>query len=1190
MGICTRQSLRGCLYLCVLLLTFNYAGAQRRDGSIAVKEALAEVTKIYGTTFMYEGALVNGKTTTVDVKAQRSKPVEEVLKSILYPNNLLFLYVDKNHYTIVAKQSREGIAAQQAAAAQARQALQQLPANRVYGTVIDDSNNPIPGAIVMAAGSKFYTGTNGDGKFAFSLPDSIQSVTVTFPGMDKATVPVVVGQAMTIMLKTKVLNEVVVTGYQTISRERATGSFATVKAADLDKRRISSLNQVLEGNLPGVMVYKDKIQVRGQSTFETRGANPLYVIDGFPVENSYIDANGWVVDQTPNINPEDIESITVLKDAAAASIYGARAANGVIVITTKKAKKGKTNVNFSADYAVTPKWDLSYRKRASSAELVDLTTYYFDHNPLFVSNPIGTAATIREAAGYNNPAMELLLQVAEGKITRAEADARLEVLKGVNQYNQQILDKLVRPKQNQQFNISIGKASESNIFNLSATFRNDQAYNIKENNKYFGINMRNSTQISKWLTADVGMYLNFSDGVSPDNSTGFNSTASSWFDYLMPYESALDANGNLTVLRNKESKATQDIIKNNGLFDLSVNPADEVGYNLQKNKGVDLRTNIRLNAKITKWLNYDVMFQYERNSDKTEQFMDQNSRYMRGFLNSFSYKDAAGNLKFKVPAGNSLRSATGTTRAYTFRQQLNFNHTFHRKHELVGLLGSEVRESKINRDYFALFGYDWQTMSSMPVNVDDVKNGFIGLNGVRGQLSASDLGRVREVINRFVSLYGNAAYTYNEKYMISGSARMDLSNLFGTNPRYQYRPLWSAGAGWIMSREEFMSGLSWLDMLKLRASYGVNGNVSKEASPYMVANYSASNQTGNLTGSIGAPPNPNLRWEKTATTNVGFDFATLSNRLSGTMDFYIRNSTDLLAGVTLDPALGFSSSKVNNGGMRNSGVELSVRGNVLRRRGFSWDITVNSAYNKNKVTKVDYSPKLVSELIPNAANYYLQGDPFYSIYSYRYAGVNEKGNAMIYGLDGKPTDGLITDPRVLTYSGTYLPRYTGAIINNLSYKQFQFSFMLVYNAGHIMRFELPTMNGGYPSGVYMEGIMNAWKQPGDELVTDIPKLSFDYDKTVLSQSRSYYMYSEKSIANASFIKARNLSLSYNLPQDWLKRLKVANARVRFQADNLFYIGFNGQGIDPEAASISNGSISRGLPIMPTYNFGINLSI
>ncbi|MBV7532348.1 SusC/RagA family TonB-linked outer membrane protein [Chitinophaga sp. sic0106] len=1188
MGICSRQSLRGFLYLCVLLLTFNYAGAQSKAGKVSVKEALTQVTKIYGTTFMYEGALVNGKTTTVDVKAQSSRPVEEVLKGILYPNDLLFLYVDKNHYTIVAKQSKQGIEAQRAAAAQ--QALQQVPANKVFGTVVDDSNNPVPGAIVMAAGSKFYTGTNSDGKFAFTLPDSVKTVTVSFPGMDRQVVPVVIGQPLAVKLVTKVLNEVVVTGYQTISRERATGSFATVKAADLDKRRISSLNQVLEGNLPGVMVYKDKIQVRGQSTFDTRGANPLYVIDGFPVENSTIDANGWVVDQTPNINPEDIESITVLKDAAAASIYGARAANGVIVITTKKAKKGKTSINFSADYAVTPKWDLSYRKRASSAEMVDLTTYYFDNNPLFVTNPIGTAASIRESASYNNPAMELLLQVAEGKITRAEADAQLEVLKGTNQYNQQILDRLIRPKQNQQYNLSIGKASESNVFNLSATFRNDQAYSINDNNKFLGVNMRNSTQISKWLTADVGVYLNYSDGQSPDNSTGQITSGSGWFDYLMPYESALDEYGNLTTLRLKESKATQDIIKNNGLFNLGINPADEMNYNLVKSKGWDVRTNLRLNAKITKWLNYDVMFQYERNTDKIEQFMDQNSRYMRGFLNSFSYKDAGNNLKFKVPVGNSLRNTLATTRAYTFRQQLNFNHTFNRKHELVGLLGSEVRESKINRDYFALFGYDWQTMSSMPVNVDDVKNGFLGLNGVRGQLSASDLGKVREVINRFVSLYGNVAYTYNEKYMLSGSARMDLSNLFGTNPKYQYRPLWSAGAGWIMSKEDFMSGISWLDMLKLRASYGVNGNVSKEASPYMVANYGASNQTGNLVGSIGSPPNPNLRWEKTATTNVGFDFATLSNRLSGTMDFYVRNSTDLLANLTLDPALGFSTSKVNNGGMRNSGVEVSVRGNVLRNRSFNWDVTVNGSYNKNKVTKVDYDPKLISELIPNAANYYLQGDPFYSIYSYRYAGVNEKGNGMIYGLDGKPTDALVTNPDVLIYSGTYLPRYTGAVINNLSYKQFQFSFMLVFNAGHIMRYEVPTMNGGYPSGVYMEGIMNAWKKPGDELTTDIPKLSFDFDKTVVSQSRSYYMYSEKSIANASFIKARNLSLSYNLPQDWLKRLKVANARIRFQADNLFYIGFNGQGIDPEAASISNGSISRGLPIMPTYNFGINLSI
>ncbi|RAJ74989.1 TonB-linked SusC/RagA family outer membrane protein [Chitinophaga dinghuensis] len=1186
MRICTRQSLRGLLYLCVLLLSCTFAGAQTPAAKTeqTIKEALDQISKVYGTTFMYDAQLLKGKTTKVFVKSSANGTVEELLKNILYPSKLVFLYTDRNHYVIVPSERRNNDVNNPTGHQVSVQTQAPAGMKKISGTVTDENQNRLPGVYIQADGGKYYAVSNPLGQFVISVPETTKELTLTFTGMERATLFTSNGDAQNVVMKSKVLNEVVVTGYQTISRERATGSFSTVKASELDKRRISSLSQVLEGNLPGVLTYKGNIVVRGTSTFNAN-QKPLYVIDGFPVENSYLTKYGGLVDDMPDINPEDIESITVLKDAAAASIYGARAANGVIVITTKKAKVGKTQVTFSADYAVTPKWNLDYLQKAKSSEIIDVISQYYDNDPVFKTDPLKEATRLREN-GPPNPALDLLLQVAEGKITRAQADEGLNKLRGMNVYNQQIMDKLIRPTSNQQFNLSVGKASANNTFNFSSTFRNDQGRDLTSNSKYLGINIRNSTDISKWLKADVGVYLNYSDSKGPDGNMDY-STGSSYLNQQLPFESILDENGNVTFMRSTLRAVNKATYDKYGLFSVERNPAQEVRYNQLYSKGLQTRANVKLNAKLTKWLNYDVMFQYERNNDKSEQMLDRDSRYMRNLFNSFSALDAKGNTIYKLPVGNAFNSTFYNQRSFTFRQQLNFNHTFNRKHDVVALVGSETRESKVNNDYYSVYGYDPLTMQYMPVNASDLALGMTGLNSIRTSLS--DLTKYSELINRYVSFYGNAAYTYNDKYMVSGSMRYDLSNLFGTNPKYQYRPLWSAGASWIVSKEDFMSDIKWLDMLKLRASYGVNGNVAKTAGPFMVASYGINILTANQKGDIYTPPNPNLRWEKTATTNIGADFAVLNDRLTGSLDFYVRNSTDLLANKTIDPALGFTNAYVNNGAMRNKGVELSLSGRVLTTGDFTWNVTVNNAYNKNTVTRVDYKPAMASELAPSAS-YPVMGNSYYSLYSYTWVGLSNKGEPMIIGLDGKPTDKYITDPNVVKNSGSYMPVYNGSLINNFSYKQFQLSVMFVYNAGHVVRYDVPYLNGSFPFYSFREGLGSAWKKPGDELVTDVPRLVFDYDNTGNSYRNDYWLYSNRNIMSASYIKARNITLSYNLPKSMLKRMKVAGARIRFQVDNLFYIGFNNQGIDPETGGMAGSATGRSLPIMPTYNFGVNLSL
>ncbi|RAJ08797.1 TonB-linked SusC/RagA family outer membrane protein [Chitinophaga skermanii] len=1183
---CTRQSLRGLLYLCVLLFTCSFASAQKKSAGKAVplKEALDQVSKVYGTTFMYEGVLIANKTTAVDVNAVKTKPVEDVLKSILYPNDLLFLYVDKNHYTIVARKKNEVVNSTLTSPNAASETNQQENTRTIRGVVYDESRNALPGVVIQVEGGKAFATTNNMGTYTITVPATTTALVFNYTGMERTRVLLGESDMMTITMKSRLLNEVVVTGYQTLTKERVTGAFSTVTSKDLEKRRVSSLAQVLEGNLPGVTSYKGDINVRGISSFNAT-KTPLYVIDGFPVENSYYNLNGTFVDAIPNINPEDIENITVLKDAAAASIYGARAANGVIVITTKKAKVGKTQISFSADYAVTPKYDLDYLKRTNSSEYIDVLTSWYDNNTLIKANPAGAIATYREGA-IVNPAMDLLFQVGEGKITREQADQQLNVMRGQNVYNDQIMDRLMRPKQNQQFNLSIGNATAYNNFMFSATFRNDQAYSTNDNAKSLNLNIRNAVTVNKWLKAEVGAFMSYQDEKSPGPD---GVSATDYINAQLPFESIIDENGNMGNLRWNRSLNDRTNYPKYGLFDLYRNPEKEMSYNLATIRGLQTRMYGKINARITSWLTAESMFQYERNNSKGEQLVNVESYAMRHLLNSFtSLNPTTGAVVWNLPVGNSFRTNNNQTRGYTFRNQLNVNKNFNNKHELTGILGFEAREVKTNRDYSAVFGYDPLTMSYMPINTQTLSQGIVGLNGVRGSIGAGTMTSFSERINRFISYYGNAGYTYNDKYMLSGSMRFDLSNLFGTNPSYQYRPLWSVGAGWMLSKEDFMKDIEWLDMLKVRASYGVNGNVAKNAAPYLVASYGVNGLTGNMGGSIGSPANPNLRWERTATSNIGFDFATLRNRLSGSVEFYDKKSDDLLAYMSVNPALGFNTAYTNNGAMRNKGIELSIRGQVVRTKDFTWDIVLNSSYNKNTVTRIDNPAKAASELVNNVNKTIVVGDPYNALYGYYYAGLTDKGEPQIIGLDGKPTTANVTAPGVAHYMGTYTPVYSGAIINNLSYKGLTFSMMLVYNAGHVMRTEVPYLNGSFPTGTFLKGINNAWAKPGDELTTNIPRLVWDFDKTGNNWRNGYWLYSDYAIADASYIKARNISLTYNLPKKWVNKLKANDVRVRFQADNLFYIPFNGQGIDPESTGYSGSG--RTLPLMPTYNFGLNLTL
>lgn len=438
--------------------------------------------------------------------------------------------------------------------------------------------------------------------------------------------------------------------------------------------------------------------------------------------------------------------------------------------------------------------------------------------------------------------------------------------------------------------------------------------------------------------------------------------------------------------------------------------------------------------------------------------------------------------------------------------------------------------------------------------------------------------------HRYVSAYANAGYTFDGKYSLNASVRVEQADLFGTDPKYRYRPLWSVGAGWLVSRESFLSEMNWLDMLKFRVTYGITGNVDQNSSPYLRGGYISSLYTGATLTDIMSAPNKLLRWEKTSTLNVGVDFSLMS-RLNGSLEFYRRYSSDLLANKTLDPSTGFESAKVNNGEMKNVGVELSVAYDWLKSKDWALNTAFTAAYNKNKIEAVGYLPSNAKNMLQSPEDNYLKGDAYNSIYAYRYAGLTEDGNPSVYDENGELRVGEpVSNINALVNMGQLTPKWNGALSVSLRWKTLEFFTKFVYYAGHSLRNDVTPLysESSKINGLMHKDMANRWTPENKD--TKIPVMGLhglDTDRN------DHWKYADVQVLSASFLKCRNIGISYMLPKDWIGGLKMDNVSFRAQVNNPFYWASNGQGIDPEAFDANKGS--RLQEQVTTYVFGLNIN-
>ncbi|QRQ59458.1 SusC/RagA family TonB-linked outer membrane protein [Sphingobacterium multivorum] len=1050
----------------------------------------------------------------------------------------------------------------------------------VKGFIVDYNNRPLQGATIRVKGVPKGTVTDQHGHFEINGVSLNSFLDITMVGFAPLTIAAK-SDLGTITLRAldeqlQEVNITVNTGYQKISKERAAGSIAQVTAKDMEGRLQPNLLDRIDGLLPGLNLVRNisspqnsknnlGIEVRGRSTINAQAA-PLIVVDGMPFEG----------DLTA-INPNDIASITVLKDASAASIYGVRSSNGVIVIATKIGSAGKTKINYSNTLSFRGLPSRSYLNQMSSAELVNFQKEMFNYRS-------GDYAVIDPRKAMND-VYRILYDRKGGVISEEEMEKRLDVYRNRDRFTQ--MGKFLNTTRfDQQHNLAISGGSDRYTYHYSLNYTQPGDYNKgRATNKELGFSLKNNFKFTDWFSLRANV---LGKNQNREGDIGFN-----FYDNYMggkaSYYLLENEDGSPAQWYNSKSQFEIDRLKALGLEDETYIPLNHVAAIHEKFYNKYINLNFAANFKIIKGLDFDLSYQSERTEGYNGTLNRKNAQSVVGMVNDATQIGKDGAIKRNIPQGGQFAEQRNDVNSYTLRGQFNYQNNIQGKHEIVAIAGAERRQ--INNRYTNIYkyGYDENSLVYKGINEElfgiQIQNTQALFNSYT--ISKKETG-FKDLVDRFVSFYANGSYTYDRKLTLSGSIRMDQSNLFGTNIKNQYKPLWSIGALYHLPRIDCEP----LDRWSVRATYGVNGNVPKDNGPYLISrvNNNLNYFNGEMQAYIDSPPNPLLRWERTKVFNVGFDFSLFKDRLTATLDIYNKKTSDLLGNTPLDPTLGWDMVLLNYADMQNSGIELGLNGKMIQRENFSWNSTVNFSYNKNKITNL-----YVEQNTPYYYYYAPQnrvGIPMGSLYSIDYAGLNDKGRPLARKADGslvETTQKLTVDD--LIYEGTTVPPYTVSFRNGFKYKDLTLSFMFIFNGGHVMRGVHPEFLSKYAELNYNNNFdklwLNYWKNPGDESNPDIAPA---FVSAASGNISDIFNAAHKFVQKADYIKLRDISLSYNLPAQWIAPTKLSYVRLTGQVLNAWRWVANKDNLDPEvwAGYSTVTSPSRGIQAPIIYNLGVSV--
>lgn len=1154
-----------------------------------------EIKKQTGYIFLYSSeVLKQARTVDIDV---RNAPLKNVLNMCLANQPLTWEIDDK---TIIIKPVQE----------KTQQVDAPTPPIDVSGKVMGADGKPVQGASVQVKGGDKGTTTKEDGSFSLSNID--EKATLIISGVSIETFEVKVNRRndlaiLTASPKITTIEEVQVTintGYQTIAKERSAGSFTKVDMAVVGNRTTSmNVLQSLDGLVPGLVVNqtpnRSPLLIRGLGTTGAPNLNgggrggsnsqPLYVVDGLvmaDLASPNPQDDPLMMPGLSAINPQDIESIVVLKDATAASIWGSRAANGVIVITTKKgAFNSKTRINYSGFSNIQGRPDLDYMPLMNNLQFIQAAKEIFNTTGYQAQFPWSTANSYPND-GYNLPPHEIIMyNQARGLITADQANAQLDSLANISNRGQ-IKSLLYRKAVLSNHTLSLSGGADKYSFYGSFSYTNTKSDQPGEKNENFKINFRQDFKPAKFIR--FNLITDLSNNVS---SAKRNYSANYSF---YPYQLFRDADGknmNINWL-NGVSDSVLASWEARSRINLQYNPLDEFNRGYTKFEFMQARVNGGVEIDLYKGLRFVGNYGYIKGNRKQRDLESLQSFAVRKEIVQFTVSPTATSTPtYYLPTnGAKLTSTNGDNRNWTIRNQLMFDKNWG-KHQLTMLAGQEVQEAFTTNAISVVRGFDEDLLTSQAID-QKALTGFI-LNtvwpnyaGVASTLPY-DAFKNNEVTSRFTSYYANAAYTWNRKYTLNASWRNDQSNLFGKDKSAQNKPVWSIGGKWAMHNENFMQPISWIKQLALRLTYGITGNSpspSTAASEDIISPIGSPFFPNNVGIRIATPGNPKLTWESTRTINAGLDFAIFSYRLQGSIDVYNKKTTNLLGLVYPNSLNGWPAIVGNQGTISNKGIEVGLNSVNIKTRNFNWGTNLTFAYNKNNILELTTATPITTGAT-QVAQIFREGYAAYAVFAYDYAGLDNTGAPLVRLADGKVTsDKAITKPEDIVYMGTFQPIWNGGLSNNFQYRNFRLSANIIYQMGHVMTRDRYVLFGGKLRNNISPEFLNRWRNPGDEEFTDIPPYITNASPSAGISNFEYFTKGDVNIVDASFIKLRDITLFYDLPKSLINKVHAQGITFRVQMSNIMLWKANKFGIDPEFGQ------SLILPVnQKTLTLGANLS-
>lgn len=1048
--------------------------------------------------------------------------------------------------------------------------------SKVTGVVVSaEDGEPVIGASVLVVGTNLGTITDIDGKYEIAnVPADAKHLRISYVGMETQQVSIKPGMIRTeLRSDTEVIDEVVVVAYGTAKKSSFTGSASVVGAKNIEKRAITNATSALEGNTSGVQVTSAlgqpgesaSVRIRGFGSVNASNA-PLYVVDG-AVYNGDIS----------NINPSDIESMTVLKDAASTSLYGSSAGNGVILITTKKGS------NTSGGTGITLNISQGWSSRAyDDYARVGVYDYYPLQWQMLKNSRISSGDTAEEAALYasENIIDELkynpFVGVADTEIVGT--DGRLNPAANALKWGDDLdwEDAAYSTGYRQEYNVSYNSSNEKSDSYASVGYLKDNGYMLKTDFERYSGRVNYNVYPVKWFKSGVNLGLvrtnsNYSTSTS-DNSSGY-SNLSRFVRTMAPiypvHKHDLETGEYLDAENNSTTDPSQYTYDYEGAR-ISSNGRDAIAETLWNEREIsNMNTTARVYATIMPIEGLSLTLNYALENTDLRRKVYENPLVGDG-----------------TSGPGRLNLLTTRTLTQTFNQLINYNKSFG-NHTFDILLGHENYEYKYEYEYAMKIG---EVISG----IYDFEN-FTSINEL-----SSYTNRYRKE-----GYFGRLNYDYADKYYASISYRHDGSSRFSKDNRWGN--FWSFGASWRISEEDFMKDISWLSNLKLRASYGQTGNdaildADDDASyyPYQLLYTLGVNNASEAGIYLSSLVDTNLKWETQVSADVAIEFGLFDNRLTGSLEYFTKQSKDLLFDTSIPLSNGVSSIVQNIGKVKNNGVEFDLNYQLLRRNDWTFSIGVNGTHIKNKVTQL---PAGNENGIVTGSKKYMVGHSIYEFWLRQWYGVNPENGDGLYYLDTdayNEADGTLSesvkstlvtiDGKQLTnsyryakydYSGSAIPKLYGGFNFNLGYKDFELSAVFSYSlGGKVLDLTYANLMATDEFGYAMsEDVKKAWQKPGD--ITDVPRLDANSTHaTSIGQS-----YSTRWLTNANYLNLRTVTLSYNLPAKWLHHVMVKNARLSVSAENLFMIKAR-QGLNPQAnyAGVSYNEY------MPARNITLGLNV